>query len=279
MQIKDALKSAAAKLSGSDTAYLDARILLMYILNISFEQLLIRYNEELSPKKTSEYFKLVDRRMSLEPIAYIIGRQEFYGMDFAVDKNILIPRPETELIIDSVLENRASYPNQDFRILDLGTGSGNIAISLAKEIEEVKITAVDISSKALKIARKNALTHNALNQITFLKSDWYKNIRDCKFDFIVSNPPYISRADKHLVAKQTALFEPKLALYAEDDGLAAYREIISGASKFLKNDGKIILEIGFNQYGQIAYLLKKSGFNKFLLKRDLSEQPRVVVVN
>lgn len=276
MFVKEALKQACSKLINSSTPALDARILLCHVLDKTHEQLLISYNDELNTSIQHHYFELIQRRISQEPIAYIIGKQEFYGRSFIVDKNVLIPRPETELIIDSVLEN--IHHDSTIKILDLGTGSGAIAVTLAKEIITAEIVATDICADALNIAKLNAKKHFAEDQITFKQSNWYENINDEKFDFIISNPPYISYSETHLVATQTELFEPHLALYAEDDGLYAYDKIIKNAIDYLKNDGKILLEIGFNQFDSVSNILKQNGYNKILLKKDLADMARIIIV-
>ncbi|RTK93352.1 MAG: peptide chain release factor N(5)-glutamine methyltransferase [Rickettsiales bacterium] len=276
MFVKEALKQACSKLINSSTPALDARILLCHVLDKTHEQLLISYNDELNTSIQRHYFELIQRRISQEPIAYIIGEQEFYGRSFIVDKNVLIPRPETELIIDSVLEN--IHHDSTIKILDLGTGSGAIAVTLAKEIITAEIVATDICASALNIAKLNAKKHFAENQIIFKQSNWYENINDEKFDFIISNPPYISYSDTNLVATQTELFEPHLALYAGDDGLYAYDKIIKNAIDYLKNDGKILLEIGFNQFDSVSNILKQNGYNKILLKKDLADMPRIITV-
>lgn len=277
MLVKEALKQACLKLINSSTPALDARILLCHVLNKNHEQLLISYNDEINASIELYYFELVQRRLNQEPIAYIIGKQEFYGRNFIVDKNVLIPRPETELIIDSVLEN-IHHNSTTIKILDLGTGSGVIAVTLAKEIAIAEIVATDICPSALNIAKLNAKKHFIEDRIIFKQSNWYENISGEKFDFIVSNPPYISYAENHLVATQTEFFEPHLALYAEDGGLYAYNKIIKNAVNYLKNDGKILLEIGFNQFDSVSNILKKNSYNKISFKKDLAGIARIIIV-
>ena len=279
MLIKDALKQASLKLINNSNPLLDARILLMFVLKITYEQLIINYDNKLSDSILKKYHELIKRRENSEPIAYIVQKQEFYGLDFIVNHNVLIPRPETEMIIDEVLQNINIDNNSEIKILDLGTGSGAIAITLAKELKNSRIVATDICSTALQIAQLNAQKHEVEHQITFKVSDWYENIQNEKFDFIISNPPYISYQDSKLVAIQTNNFEPHLALYANDNGLYAYKKIIQYAVNYLKTDGKIILEIGFNQFYDVSAIINHNGFDKIVLKKDLANLPRIIIVN
>ena len=280
MIVKEALAWAASELENFSSKQLEARILLSYVLGITQEDLLIRYNEEVSEDKKYQFFKYIQRRKSFEPIAYIVEKKEFYGREFLVNNHVLIPRADTEILIDEVLfEYRKNYLNKEIIILDLGTGSGAIAVSLAAVIEVAKITATDISDEALKIATENAKLNNVVNQIEFIKSDWYSNLRDngnSQFDFIVSNPPYIALNDTSYMSQETLLYEPKDALFAGNNGLINYDKIISGATNFLKNAGKIFLEIGFNQSKPVINLLKKYQFTEVTIFKDLSKHDRII---
>ena len=277
MLIKEALSLAAKELENFSSKQLEARILLSYTLNITQETLLINYSKELTKTEEYRFFQYIQRRKSLEPIAYIIERKEFYGMDFFVDKNVLIPRPDTEILVDEViLEYNKNFPDKKITILDLGTGSGAIAVSLAAGISLSRITATDISDSALTIAKKNAVSNNVITQIEFIKSDWYSNLNHNKFDFIVSNPPYIDSADKPYMSQETLLHEPQDALFANDNGLIHYRKIISGATSFLKNGGKIFLEIGFNQSQSVTSILQKHQFTEIIIIKDLSGHDRII---
>jgi release factor glutamine methyltransferase len=277
MLIKEALSLAAKELENFSSKQLEARILLSYTLNMTQETLLINYNKELTKTEEYRFFQYIQRRKSFEPIAYIIERKEFYGMDFFVDKNVLIPRPDTEILVDAViLEYNKNFPDKKITILDLGTGSGAIAVSLAAGISLSRITATDISDSALTIATKNAVSNNVITQIEFIKSDWYSNLNHNKFDFIVSNPPYIDSADKPYMSQETLLYEPQDALFADSNGLIHYRNIISGATSFLKNGGKIFLEIGFNQSQLVTSILQKHQFTEIIIIKDLSGHDRVI---
>jgi len=278
MQIKQALTIAAEKCKNSSTPSLDVRVILCKVLSLSQEQLLIKYNDQLSALEEEQFFILLERRVSMEPIAYIVGKQEFYGRDFVVDKSVLIPRPETELLAESIIEDyNARHLGEDIKILELGTGSGAISVTIASEILITDILAVDISREALNLAEINAHNNRVGKQIKFIQSNWFSNIREGKYDYIVSNPPYIAYHEKSYVSPSTILFEPDLALYADDDGLAAYKAIISSAYSYLKPGGKLFFEIGYNQRDKVLDILKGYGFTESVTKRDLAGHDRVII--
>lgn len=281
MQVRDALKLSVEKFKESPTPSLDARLLLAYAMDCTQEELLINYDQELQKNVENFFLTLVERRAKHEPIAYILKKQEFYGLEFTVNKHVLIPRPETELIIDVLKEDTAKKPkNSVIEILDLGTGSGAISISLAKEIASTHITAADISDEAIKVAKSNILKHQVQTQVSLIKSDWYSSVgTGKKFDYIVSNPPYICRSEIYQMSKETINFEPELALYADNGGLASYQAIINNARNFLKNNGKIVFEIGSSQKNKILHLLKSAGFKNALIKQDLSGLDRVIIAD
>lgn len=278
MQIREALKEASRKLHKSSTPDLDARLLLSTATASTYEQLLLNYDKELPVDLKKKFFNLVARRESMEPVAYIIGKQEFYGLDFIVNKNVLIPRPDTELLVDIVINdcNKRSA-DKAITILELGVGSGAISITLATQIVTSEITALDISNDALEVAKANAQIHNVQEQVNFIKSDWYASLGAEKYDYIVSNPPYISQGEKGQIAKETYVFEPDLALYASDDGLAAYKSIIASAHRYLKPYGKLILEIGYLQKEALINIFKKYAFTELDIKQDLAGYDRVII--
>jgi len=278
MQIREALKKAADQLVKSATPTLDARLLLTMAISATYEQILLNYDKELDTTSEIAFFELITRRQLMEPIAYIIGKQEFYGREFVVDKNVLIPRPETELLVDIIVNDYNRHlANKSVEILELGSGSGAICISLACEIITAEITASDISDAALNVAKINAKKHNVAQQITFVKSDWYDNLPVKQYDYIVSNPPYISRTEKNQIAEETYLFEPDIALYAEEGGLSSYKAIISNAAKYLKPDGKLILEIGYLQKASIIEILQRHKFLNCTAWQDLAGYDRVII--
>ncbi len=278
MEIKQALILAARKCQNSSTPNLDARVILCKVLSSSYEQLLVRYDDALSELEEKEFLRLVERRVSMEPIAYIVGKQEFYGRDFVVDESVLIPRPETELLVDGIIEDyNARHSGKDIKILELGTGSGAISVSIANEVLRADILAVDISMDALEIAKINAYNHNVSEKIKFIQSDWFSNLAEGRYDYIVSNPPYVAHDEKSYVAPATLLFEPKLALYADDNGFAAYKTIISSASSYLNDGGKLFFEIGHKQRDKILDILRECGFTDIFTKKDLAGHDRVVI--
>lgn len=277
MQLKEALKVGTKKLDKSSTPVLDSRLLMAKVLSSTQEKVLLNYNMNLSSELKQEFFKLIARRELMEPIAYIIGKQEFYGLEFYVDKNVLIPRPETELVVDTVLSDYNNrFAGKKVHIVELGVGSGAISIALATQIIAVEITALDICDKALEIASNNSWTYNVSSQIKFIKSNWYSNLGNEKYDYIVSNPPYISKDEKNVMAKETVLYEPELALYANDNGFAAYKTIISSAHKYLKSNGRLVLEMGYAQKDELTTMLHEYQFEIISIKQDLSDLDRVI---
>jgi len=277
MLVKEALMWGILELEDFTSKQLESRILLANILKTTQEGLLIRYNEPISQEEEKTFYEHIKCRKALEPIAYIVGKKEFYGRDFIVNKHVLIPRPETELIIDRVvLEYQKNFADKEVTILDLGTGSGAIAVTLATLLPQAKIVAIDISDEALALAAENAKLHGAITQIQFIKSDWYSNLSDKKFNFIISNPPYISPDNKIYMAQETILYEPEHALFAVENGLINYRKIIFGLNNFLKNENKVFLEIGFNQSEAVINILKEYLFTEIVISKDLSEHSRVI---
>ncbi|WPX98883.1 Release factor glutamine methyltransferase [Candidatus Megaera polyxenophila] len=277
MLVKEALTWGILELEDFTSKQLESRILLASILKTTQEGLLIRYNEPISQEEEKTFYEHIKCRKALEPIAYIVGKKEFYGRDFIVNKHVLIPRPETELIIDRVvLEYQKNFADKEVTILDLGTGSGAIAVTLATLIPQAKIVATDISDEALALAAENAKLHGAIAQIQFIKSDWYSNLPGKKFDFIISNPPYISPDNKIYMAQETILSEPEHALFAVENGLINYRKIIFGLNNFLKNKNKVFLEIGFNQAEDVINILKGYPFTEIVISKDLSGHDRVI---
>ena len=274
MLVKEALHSAAASLAEfSKTPMLDARALLCLTLECSHDQLISCYNIPLSDAQTARFFGYIERRLQYEPIAYIRGSQEFYSLDFVVNPSVLIPRPETELLVDAALEVIDNGPTN---ILELGCGSGAISIALAKNASQTSLTAVDIDPKALQTAQQNAQLHQVTAQINFIKSDWYNNIKQQKFRLIISNPPYIAPEETEIVSESTHKFEPHLALYANNQGLECYQKIISGAQQYLDEQGIILLEIGCNQAQQVGDLLRQYGFKNICVTQDYAGLDRIV---
>jgi release factor glutamine methyltransferase len=220
-----------------------------------------------------EFRALIKRRLSGEPIQYIIGETEFYGLPFRVTRDVLIPRPETEHLVEKVLELAAGFPAP--RIVDIGTGSGAIPVALAHKLPHAQITTIDLSAPALVIARENAQRNGA--SIRFLEGDLLGPVAEEKFDIIVSNPPYVPSADRDSLSVEVRDFEPGLALFAGDDGLDIYRRLIPQAFASLVPGGFIALEIGYGQSQAIADQLAASCFEEIEFLPDLQGIQRVAV--
>lgn len=279
MKIKELLKTSIEDLKNIDIddANLKAKILLAEVLGKEKEYLLIHDNDELEAKVIDTYNKMIERLKSGEPVQYILNKQEFMGLNFYVDKNVLIPQPDTENIVEEVIAitEVLKKTKNELKILDMCTGSGAIAISLAKYVENTLIYASDISTKALKIAEENS-TRNLVN-VVFFKSDVFKNILPAfQFDVIVSNPPYIETKVIPELSKEVRS-EPELALDGGEDGLKFYREIIKNAKEYLTENGYLVFEIGYDQRESVMTLLKDNGYKNIYSKKDLAGNDRVVV--
>lgn len=250
----------------STTPLLDAELLLAHVLRVKREFFYIHGENKFIPN--ADFEGLVARRMQGEPIAYILGKKEFWSLELMVTPDVLLPRPETELLVELALQKLASQ--KALEILDLGTGSGAIALALKHERPDWEIYAIDSSAAALKIAQQNA-AHLGL-KINFIHSDWFASIKEREFDAIIANPPYVAENDVHLARLK---YEPQVALVAGKDGLNALRFIIKDAAKHLVNDGWLMLEHGFAQGDAVLQLMKTQGFKDLATDRDLAGQPRV----
>ena len=266
--------SKVLKSNDINTHRLDAELLLAKVLNKTREELLTNLNEYLDLNKLKKFKKLLKRRKRKEPIAYIFSRKEFWRYNFIVNRDVLIPRPETEIIIDEVL--KLTRPNSSKYILDVGTGTGCIILSLVKERPKSRGIALDSSKNAIKTAVSNAKLHHIQNKIKFINIDVDK-FNYNKYDFIVSNPPYINDINFKRLDENVRVFEPKLALKAGIDGLKIIRKLILKSKKLLKKNGKLIFEIGENQKDISTDLLLKNGFYVNKICKDLYSTPRVIV--
>ena len=253
---------------------LDSQILLSKVLNLSRERLLLNLSNNLETANFNKFKKLVLRRKKKEPIAYIFKNREFWKYNFKVNRGVLIPRPETEIIINKTLKFISL--NASKKILDIGTGSGCIMLSILKERPRCHGTAIDISKKALKVAITNAKMHHLQNKIKFINNDIDK-FNYNKYDFILSNPPYINSIDIKRLDKDIILYEPLVALQAGIDGLREIRKLIKKSRKLLKKNGKLIFEIGKNQLIDVIKLLNKNKFYINEVCKDLQSHPRVIV--
>jgi len=253
---------------------LDSELLLSYILNSSREKLLTNLKTKVKKKKLNEFKKLLRRRERDEPIAYITQKKEFWKNTFYVNQDVLIPRPETEVIVEEVL--REIYENSSKSLIEIGTGSGCIIISIIKERLNCHATAIDISKKAINIAKINAKMHHLTNKINFINIDIDK-FNHNKYDFIVSNPPYINKFELKRLSSNVRLFEPKIALEAGIDGFREIKKIILRSKKLLKLNGKLIFEIGKHQSYITKKILIENGYYINKVINDFSSIPRVIV--
>lgn len=253
---------------------LDSQILLSKVLNLSRERLLINLSNNLETANFNKFKKLVLRRKKKEPIAYIFKNKEFWKYNFKVNRGVLIPRPETEIIVNKTLKFISL--NASKKILDIGTGSGCIMLSILKERPKCHGTAIDISKKALKVAIINAKMHHLQNKINFANMNIDK-FNDYKYDFILSNPPYITKQDLSRLDDDVRFYEPFLALEAGVDGLREIKKLILKSKHLLKTNGRLIFEIGKDQMEYSKYLLKINGFRINKVSKDLNLIPRVIV--
>jgi release factor glutamine methyltransferase len=256
-----------------DRARQDAKTLLLHVLGENKAWLFAHSDEELSGDKAARYTALIERRLKGEPIQYITGEQEFYGLPFRVTPAVLIPRPETEHLVEKALELAAGFEWP--RIVDVGVGSGAIAVALACRLHEARITAVDISSAALEVARENAERNGASERIDFRKSDLLTAVASERFEMVVSNPPYVASSDRDSLSVEVRDHEPALALFAGEDGLDVYRRLIPAAFAVLEAGGFLVMEIGYGQSSAVAALLAQAGFERIEFVLDLQGIARV----
>ncbi len=253
---------------------LDAELLLAYVSKFSREKLLINLNKKIKEKILYNYKLNLKRRKKNEPIAYILKKKEFWRYSFYVNKNVLIPRPETEIIVEELLK-KISFESSK-KLLDVGTGSGCIIISIIKDRPKCYASAIDISKKALNIAKFNAKMHHLENKIKFINIDIDKYIHN-KYDFIVCNPPYINNIKLKRLDENVRLYEPHLALKAGNDGFDFIRKLIFKSKILLKKNGKLIFEIGEKQEEKSKYLLNNNGFYIDKICKDMNLNPRVII--
>jgi release factor glutamine methyltransferase len=269
------------------SAALGAELLLMHTLGCDRAWLYAHPEAPLSAERSAQFFALAAQRIAGVPTQYLTGKQEFWGLDFEVTPDVLIPRPETEHLIEVALARLGeSRKNTPLFIADVGTGSGCIAIALAKEFPNAKILATDISTSALNVASRNAHRHQVADHITFLECNLLEGVSHGSqatnhdpqsFDVIISNPPYVARNDAASLAIEVRNQEPKIALFAGDDGLALYPPLIEQASKYLKPGGLIVLELGLGQFEQVGDLLDaKRGWTRVSATKDLAGIVRVI---
>ncbi len=262
------------KISNIINPELDSELLLSKALNKKREKILTNLKKEINKKQLDKFNLYLSRRKKKEPIAYILGFKYFWKYKFIINKSVLVPRPETEQIVEETLNYLSN--NESKKILDIGTGSGCIIVSVLKERSKCKAIAIDISSKALKVAKTNAKIHHLENKIKFINIDIDK-FNYNKYDLILSNPPYISNIDLIRLDDDIRIYEPRESLSGGLDGYEKIIKVIEKSSKLLKNNGKLIVEIGDTQKNNVLKLLKNNGFYINKTGKDLSGRDRCIV--
>lgn len=277
MTIMEAIKKGMIELKNSniESPKLKSRLLMQFTLNKTRQYVIVNDMEELNKKNKKNYFDAILKMRKGIPLEHITHQKEFMKLNFFVDKNVLIPRQDTEILVEEVI--KIAQKTNAKKILDICTGSGAIAVSLAKYLPETEITAIDISNEALKIAKKNAINNEVENQITFISSDLFTNLNDEKFDIIVSNPPYIKRSVIDTLDEEVKK-EPHIALDGGEDGLYFYIKIIKESYQYLKYGGYLCLEIGFDQKKDVIELIEnEENYTSTYSKKDLYDNDRIVV--
>lgn len=275
--------SKTLKAHGIDSPRLDAEVILSHLLNCKRIELYIHPDKLLEDATAESYKKAIQKRTRRVPLQYITNHAEFMSMDFYVDERVLIPRPETELLVEAVIKRSQIYSKEpEILIVDIGVGSGNIAITLAKKIINSKIFAIDISPDALSVAKINAQRHQVLEKITFLCGDTFKPLSGLKLEteihFIVSNPPYLASDEFVTLQEEVRMFEPYTALVSDQDGLYMFKHIITNTHTWLKPGGFIVLEVGESQAPKVAKLLEGTKyFKKIEFIKDYQYINRIVV--
>lgn len=273
--VEHALRNARPRLVDSDTPGLDAELLLCHALGRRRTWLRAWPEAVLADHQRETFDELIERRAAGEPVAYLLGRREFWSLELEVGPGVLIPRPETETLVWCVLRLLPVPIDRPLELLDLGTGSGCIALTLAHARPDLRVTGVDSSPRALDYARRNAERHGIAN-VTFSEGDWFTPVKDRRFDAVVSNPPYVRSGDEHL-HRGDLRFEPADALEAGPDGLDAIRCIVETAPRHLVPGGLLAIEHGHDQGEAVARLLRESGFGEIAQHADDAGLPRVTV--
>jgi release factor glutamine methyltransferase len=271
--VKDVVAKAIEKLDAAGIAEsrIDSWLLAESVLGVSRQDLFLEPEKSVSEEQAQKYLNAVSVRVKHIPLQHITGYQQFMDLEFVVNKDVLIPRPETELLVEQVV----SYiKDNDVKVLDMCTGSGCIAVSVDRMCANADVTAVDISEKALKVAGENNIRNEG--RVTFVQSDLFENIHET-YDIIVSNPPYIPTSDIETLMEEVREHEPRLALDGSTDGLKFYREICTNAVNYLNENGKIFLEIGYDQGRTVPELLRENGFTDIQVLKDLSGNDRMVI--
>ncbi len=279
--VRDLMKTAIEYLreKGFDEARLTVELLLSYALHLQRIELYINYDRPVDAKELHYFRSLFERRLRHEPVQYIIQSAFFMGLQFDVDSRVLIPRPETETLVEEALFECKNRREEKLTVLDIGTGCGNIAISIAKYCTNTHITAVDKSPEAITVAKNNAQRHGVHDRIDFLEYDIFDTSfisQLSKYDLILSNPPYIPVDEWETLQAEVRRYEPKHALTDNGDGLSFYKQIVEIANTKLKAGGVLIVEVGYNQFSKVEFFFKTKGFYNISVIYDLQRIPRVV---
>ncbi|MCB9488175.1 MAG: peptide chain release factor N(5)-glutamine methyltransferase [Deltaproteobacteria bacterium] len=274
--VLELLKTTADYLGekGSASARLDAELLLTHTLATDRVKLYCAFDQPVDDGELAAFRELVRRRAKGEPVAYLLGTKEFYGLDFRVTPDVLIPRPETEHLVDRALECLPT--GEAARVLDVGVGSGAVAVAMAKTRPELTLTATDISPEAVAVARENAATHGVDGRVEFVVGDLFAGATG-PFDAVVSNPPYVDPATRDSLAADVRDFEPAGALFADENGLAVIRRLVAQAPDVLRRGGALLLETGYDQTESVAAMMKEDGrYGDTVVFRDYAGRPRIV---
>ena len=280
--VKDVLFWTSDYFSEKDitSPHLNAELLIAHVLECSRLDLYMKYDRPLAEKDLSHIKKLIKRRASHYPIQYILGSTEFYGISFFVEEGVLIPRPETEILVDAVISYIKVSDQKTWSLLDIGTGTGNIPIAISKSFKntekDIHIDAVDVSEKALQLAGKN-IDNLKIENITLLLSDIFNKV-SITYDCIISNPPYVSESEYKKLPKEVKDHEPREALFAKEDGLEFYHTILQNAEKYLKDGGRIFFEIGAYQNDGVSKLAKEYNYKIIDIKQDYNDFDRVLIL-
>lgn len=280
------LANAAGRLtqSGIQNPRLDASLLLAHVLGITREQLILHTDREVTPQQAAKFEGFVTRREKSEPIAYIIGKKEFWSLDFAVSRDTLIPRPDSEILVEAALKRAENIAHAretplsliDIGILDIGTGTGCLLIAIMKSLPQTHGVGVDISEAALRMAEMNSKTHGIGSCVQFKQSNWCDEVNGI-FDLIISNPPYIAEGDMAHLMKDVVAYEPITALVSGVDGMDSYRMISRQLQAKLAPGGYVLLEVGQGQASHVAAMLEEQGLVMDEIRRDLAQIPRCVI--
>ena len=276
MILKKAILEAhkVLKDSGIYSAQLDSEILIANVIQKDRSFIILNADYDLKKDSLNQFRNLIKKRSIGTPISYLIGKKGFWNYEFKINKNVLIPRPDTELIIQEIL--KLTKNKNKLRVLDIGTGSGCIILTLLREMKDSFGIGIDISKKCVDLAKINRNKLDLINRVKFLKSD-IDNFNYGKYDLIVSNPPYIKKFDLKYLEKDVINFEPLIALNGGIDGLSEIRKVINKSSELIKRNGKLVLEIGFNQKNDVIKLLVKKGFYINNVIKDLAKNNRCII--